>query len=71
MNDTNKLAYYVKVNVQNELKLREQLLFSLLTASSFLLELRQRPLREQDLPMLMICIAFLIICTIITLYVRK
>ena len=25
MNDTNKLAYYEKVNVQNELKLREQL----------------------------------------------
>ena len=25
MNDTNKLAYYEKVNVQNELKLRERL----------------------------------------------
>ena len=69
--ENNEKAYYEKVDIDNELKLRKQLAALPPYCKQYFIAIESKPSRGQDLPMPMTFPVFLIICMKTTQFVKK
>ena len=69
--ENNEKAYYEKVDIDNELKLRKQLAALPPYCKQYFIASSPKPSHGQDLPMPMIFPVFSIICTKTTQFAKK